>query len=218
MATLLISHQFADYYNIPGMRRVVKTETDIADFSVIKIEEASRLQIVPSDTNRLDYDALIGDGIDPPKTEPIQDFIVENDTLFIKNLRNAKNGGYTLRVSKLKHLIVKNTGDVELLGFSQDSLKITVEETNTLWVNNSKISYMHFVSPEKFDLELISTDDLRLALFGDKNLCSVGGNIQSVSGKIGNYMKLSVPRKTEILDVDKSDNGKISYSTTIYVD
>ncbi len=188
------------------------------DFSVIYIKEASNLQVFSGDTNQLEYDEISGGDIKPSKTEPIQDFIVKNDTLFIKNLRNASNGGYTLRVINLEHLIVNNTSNIELFGFKQDSLLITVEETNTLWVNNSKLSYMHFVSPEKFDLELISTDDLRLALFGDKNLCSVGGNIQSVSGKIGNYMKLSVPRKTEILDVDKSDNGKISYSTTIYVD
>lgn len=209
MASLLISHQFADYNNIPGMRRVVKTETDLADFSIIKIEEASRLQIVPSDSNRLDYDELIGDGIKPPKTELIQDFTVKNDTMFINNLRNASNGGYTLRVSNLKHLIVKNTSSIELKGFAQDSLLINSLNSNVTISKNSEFSFLYLKSEPKFDLTIKSAKEFSLSLTEDN--CNVFGEIEEISGIIGNYAGLGVPRKTGKMDVDTSINGKIHY-------
>ncbi|SMP07129.1 hypothetical protein SAMN06265367_101562 [Algoriphagus winogradskyi] len=209
MATLLISHQFADYNNIPGMRKVVKSETDLADFSVITIDEASRLQIVPSDSNRLDYEELIGEGLKPPKTEPIQDFIVENDTLFIKNLRNASNGGYTLRVKNLNYLIVRNTYSVDLIGFSQDSLLINSLNSNVTISKNSEFSFLYLKSEPKFDLTIKSAKEFSLSLTEDN--CNVFGEIEEISGIIGNYAGLGIPRKTEKVDVDTSVNGKIHY-------
>lgn len=209
MATLLISHQFADYDNIPGMRQVVETEVDLADFSVIKIDEASTLQIVPGDSNRLDYDELIGDGIKPPKTEPIQDFTVRNDTLIIKNLRNASNGGYTLRVSNLKQLIVSNTTKIDLIGFSQDSLKIISENSNVTISKSSEFSFLYLKSAPKFDLAFKSVKDFTLSLTADN--CNIFGEVEEISGMIGNYAGLGIPRKTEKVDVDTSINGKIHY-------
>lgn len=210
MATLLISHQFADYNNIPGMRRVVKTETGLADFSVVKIEEASRLQIVPGDSSRLDYDELIGDGIKLPKTDPIQDFTVQNDTLFIKNLRNVSNGGYTLRVSNLEHLIVKNTGNVDLIGFSQDSLLINSENSKVTISESSEFSFLHLKSAPKFDLAFKGVKDFSMSFSNDH--CGVSGDIEEVSGKIGNYARLGIPRKTRKVVVDTSTNGKLHYN------
>lgn len=209
MASLLISHQFADYNNIPGMRRIVTTKTDLGDFSVIKIEEGSRLRIVPSDSNRLDYDELIGDGIKPPKTAAIQDYIVKNDTLFIKNLRNESNGGYTLRVGNLKHLIVKNTYNIDLIGFSQDSLLITSENSNVTISKNSEFSFLYLKSEPKFDLTFKSVKEFSLSLTEDN--CNVFGDIEEISGTIGNYAGLGIPRKTEKVDFDTSINGKIHY-------
>ncbi|TXE10234.1 hypothetical protein [Algoriphagus aquimarinus] len=204
IAVMLISYELDDYEP-----KVVKIKTDLADFSVIKIEEASSLQIFPSDSNRLDYDELIGDGIKPPNTEPIQDFTVKNDTLFIKNLRNTSNGGYTLRVSNLQHLIVKNTYNIDLIGFSQDSLLITSENSNVTISKNSEFSFLYLKSEPKFDLTFKAVKEFSLSLTEDN--CNVFGEIEEISGTIGNYAGLGIPRKTEKVDVDTTINGKIHY-------
>ncbi|SFT87980.1 hypothetical protein SAMN04489724_2518 [Algoriphagus locisalis] len=216
MASLLISHQFADYNNIPGKRRVVKTETALADFSVVIIEEATNLLIAPSDSNLLAYNELIGDGIEQPKTKPTHDLTVKNDTLYIRNIRNARNGNYTLLVGNLKHLIVNNTGNVNLIGFSQDSLLINSENSTVTISESSEFSFLHLKSEPKFDLTFKSVKEFSLSLTEDN--CNVFGEIEEISGMIGNYAGLNIPRKTEKVDVDTSINGKINYSQAVYVD
>lgn len=209
IATLLISNQFADYNNIPGKRRVVKTETDLADFSVIKIDQASTFRILPADSNRLEYNELIGDGIKPPKGKPIQEYSVGNDTLFINNLRNVEHGGYTLKVRDLKHLIVSNATQVELVGFTQDSLTINSANSNVSISKNSEFSFLSIRSLPKFELDFSSVKGFSMFLTEDN--CNVFGDIEEISGTIGNYAGLGIPRKTEIVNVDTSINGKISY-------
>ncbi|TXD79247.1 hypothetical protein [Algoriphagus ratkowskyi] len=134
---------------------------------------------------------------------------MKNDTLFIKNLRNAINGGYTLRVGNLKHLIVKNVGEIDLVGFSQDSLLINSENSNVIISKNSEFSFLHLKSGPKFDLTFKSVKGFSLSL--KESNCNVSGDIEEISGTIGNYAGLGIPRKTEKVDVDTSINGKLHY-------
>lgn len=195
----------------------VRNETTVLqDFSVIHIKEASTLRVFSGDTNQLEYDEVSGGKIKPPKTEQIQDFIVKNDTLFIKNLRNARNGGYTLRVSNLQHLIVKNTYNIDLIGFSQDSLFITSENSNVTISKNSEFSFLHLKSGPKFDLTFKSVKAFSLSQTEDN--CNVFGDIEEISGTIGNYAGLDIPRKTEKVYVDTSENGKLTYTEPKEVD
>lgn len=43
VATLLISHRFANYENIPGIRKVNTTEKSIGEFSMVKIDETTQI-------------------------------------------------------------------------------------------------------------------------------------------------------------------------------
>jgi len=132
MSTLLISHQFAYYHTISAMQRVLKTESDLANFSVVTIEKAGNLIIVSMPRNRLRYERLVGEGISVPETDPIEDYVVRNDTLFVKNLTQASDGTFLLEVKNLKHLIVNNTSKINLAGFDQDLLLITAENSKVV--------------------------------------------------------------------------------------
>ena len=102
MASLIVSSGFVTKLLISsglgsitlnGYNTDVRNETTVLqDFSVIQIKEASKLRVFSGDTNQLEYDEISGGHIKPPKTAAIQDFVVRNDTLFIENLRNARNG------------------------------------------------------------------------------------------------------------------------------
>ncbi|MEP0711737.1 hypothetical protein [Algoriphagus sp.] len=219
MVTLIVSSGFAAKLLVSkGIGTIkhttIKTDvrnetTDLQDFSVIHISAASNLRIFPGETNQLEYDEISGENIKPPKTAAIQDYIVKNDTLFINNLRNASNGGYTLRVSSLKHLIVKNTTSLDLKRFSQDSLLINSVNSNVTISENSTISYVELKSGQKFDLVFKSRKDFGMALSEDN--CTISGDIAEVSGMIGNYTALGIPRRTEKVAIDTSDNGKLHY-------
>jgi len=71
MVTLLISHRFADYDNIPGTRKVTNRVTSIDGFSVVKIDKADALRINPGDSAKVRYDELAGDGIKPPNFDAV---------------------------------------------------------------------------------------------------------------------------------------------------
>jgi hypothetical protein len=210
MATLLISHQFADYNNIPGKRRVIKTETDLADFSVIKIEEAGTLIISSLPRNRMRYERLVGDGIAITETDPIQDYVVRNDTLFIKNLQQASDGHFLLEVENLKHLIVTNTKQIHLSNFDQDLLLITADNSKIAISQKSSFSYLNVSSPKILNLSFTSVSDFSLVL--DENQCKVSGEIQEISGTIKNDVELIVPAEVGKLDVNTSETGKLTYA------
>lgn len=209
MASLLISHQFADYNNIPGMRRVVKTVISLEDFSVVKIDKAAVLRIIPGDSAKIRYDEITGDGFKPAKFDAIQNYDVKNDTLYIKNIHQASNGGYTLEVVDLKHLIVNNATEIDLAGFNQDSLRISATNSNVTISKNSEFSFLYLKSEPKFDLTFKAVKEFSLSLTEDN--CNVFGEIEEISGTIGNYAGLGIPRKTEKVDVDTTINGKIHY-------
>lgn len=209
IATLLISHRFADYDNVPAMRKVTVKAKLLNEFSVVKIEQAAVLKIIQGDSSIIRYNEITGDGIRPPKIDAIKDLEVKNDTLFIKNLHQAPNGGFTLEVLNLKHLIVNNTSEINLSKISQDSLLISSTNSNIIISNSSEISFLHLKSGEKFDLKFQDAKKLNLNL--RDNNCSVIGEINRISGTIGNYTTLEVPRKTENIDVKTSENGKLEF-------
>lgn len=209
IATLLISHQFADYDNIPGMRRVVKKVNPLEDFSVVKIEDVDALKIVPGDSNQLNYDELSGADIDSSEAEPTQNYRVGNDTLFITSLRRGRYEGYILRVNNMKQLIVDYGIEIDLAGFIQDSLRISATESNVTISKNSEFSYLHLKSGQKFDLTFKSVKEFGMAL-SEAN-CNVFGDIGEISGIVGNYAGLGIPRNLENVDVNTSTNGKLHY-------
>lgn len=210
MASLLISHQFADYNNIPGKRRVIKTETDLADFSVVKIEQAGTLIISSLPRNRLRYERLVGDGIAIPETDPIEDYVVRNDTLFVKNLRQASDGNFLLEVKNLKHLIVNNTNQIHLSGFDQDLLLITTTNSKVAISQKSSFSYLNVSSPEKMNLSFTSASDFSLVV--DEVKVKVSGDIKGMSGTIGDNIELVVPSEVGKMDVNTARNSKITYA------
>lgn len=216
MATLLISHQFADYYNIPGMRRTVTTKTDLADFSVIKIEQAGEISIASINRNRLGYDRLIGADIAIPENEAVQDYIVRNDTLFIENLTPASNGGFLLEVKDLKHLIVNNTKRINIVGFDQDLLLINAENSRVSISPKSRFAYLNISSPGKLNLSFTSATGFSLVL--DENQCKVRGVIKEISGNIRDNVELIVPAELGELDVTTSEKGKVTHSEPIELD
>jgi len=210
MASLLISHQFADYNNIPGMRRVVKTETDLADFSVVKIEQAGTLIISSLPRNRLRYERLVGEGIAISETDPIEDYVVRNDTLFVKNLQQASDGHFLLEVENLKHLIVTNTKQIHLSNFDQDLLLITADNSKVAISQKSSFSYLNVSSPGKLNLSFTSAKDFSLVL--DESQCKVSGQIDGISGTIRDGIELIVPTEVGELDVNTSESGKVTYA------
>lgn len=207
MATFLISHQFADYHNIPGMRRLV-TKTDVLEpFSVVKIEQAAILQIVQGNKNQMHHDELVGEGISQSDLKNIQEYLVENDTLFIKNLRHGSNGTYKLEVANLHSIMVYNTWQLDLGDFRKDSLNITYGNSKVVMSKESQLSYLHILS-QKFDLSLTSVEEMELVLSGDR--CELSGSVNQISGIVGNYAELILPTKVGKMDIDTSENGKLT--------
>ncbi|WP_192348494.1 hypothetical protein [Algoriphagus sp. Y33] len=218
IATLLISHQFANYNNIPETRRTVITKTDLADFSVVKIEEADEISIVSININRnrFSYQRLAGADIEIPENEAVQDYIVRNDTLFIKNLTPTSTGGFLLEVKDLKHLIVSNTKRVNIVGFNQDLLLITAENSKVRISKDSRFSYLNLTSPGKLNLNFTSATGFSLVL--DENQCKVRGVIKEISGNIRDNVDLIVPAELGKLDVNTSEKGKVTHSEPIELD
>lgn len=209
MATLLISHQFADYHNIPGMRKVSHKISTLEKFSVVIIDKASEIRIIPGDSALLRYDEIAGEGFKPLESSPVQNFELRNDTLFVKNLNLENVEEVTLEVVGLKHLVVSNAAEIELIGFSQDSLTITSENSNVTISESSEFSFLHLKSAPKFDLVLKAMKEFSLSLTNDN--CNVFGEIGEISGTVGNYARLGMPRETEQVDVDTSINGKLDF-------
>lgn len=209
MASLLISHQFADYDKIPGMRRIVKKVNPLEDFTVVKIEDAVVLKIVPGDSNQLNYDELFGADIDSSEAGPSQNFSVRDDTLFIASLSRGHYEGYVLCVNNMRHLIVDNAAEIDLAGFNQDSLLITSENNNVTISKNSGFSYLYLKSGQKFDLTFKAVKEFGMALSEDN--CNVFGDIEEISGTVGNYARLGIPRETGKVNVDTSINGKMHF-------
>ena len=208
ISTLLISHQFAYYHTISAMQRVLKTESDLANFSVVTIEKARNLIIVSMPRNRLRYERLVGEGIPVPETDPIEDYVVRNDTLLVKNFTEASDGTFLLEVKNLKHLIVNNTSKINLVGFDQDLLLITAENSKVVISEKSNFSYLNVSSPEKLNLSFTSATDFSLEL--DDNQCKVSGVIKQISGTIRDNVELIIPSEVGKLDVSSTENGKVT--------
>lgn len=71
----------------------------------------------------------------------------------------------------------------------------------------SEFSSLHLKSGQKFDLAFSSASVLSLVL--TDNQCELSGNVEQISGTIGNYAELIVPSKIGKLNLDTSENGKL---------
>lgn len=208
MVTLLISHQFADDKTMPAMREMVKIVKSLEDFSVVKIEDAAAIRIVQGDSNQLYYGKLNNADADSTESEVIQEYLVRNDTLYIRNLRQGRYGSYTLEVNDLKHLIVLKSWEVDLVGFDQDSLSITSLNSKVMISKQSEFSYLCLKSGRKFDL--VFSSPRNLALTQTDSRVELSGKVDKISGVVGNYAELIIPSKIGKLNLDTSENGKLT--------
>ncbi|WP_139229129.1 hypothetical protein [Algoriphagus aquimarinus] len=67
---------------------------------------------------------------------------------------------------------------------------------------------MNLYSPEKLNLSFTSATDFSLVL--DENQCKVSGQIEGLSGTIRDNIELIVPSDIQKLDVNTSENGKLT--------
>ncbi|WP_460318113.1 hypothetical protein [Algoriphagus taiwanensis] len=122
MITLVVSFSLTPQrsFSFAGEGRSEKFEID--DVSVVKIQNTSYLRIVNADSSYLEYFSMLGGDVKPPKTEPIRNYRVINDTLYIDQLQQASNGSFLLKVKSLRQIQVMDESEVILKNLTMDSL------------------------------------------------------------------------------------------------
>lgn len=184
--TLFISFKASDQLPFKVAKEIKTEKTALDEFSVLVVQNTSFLKIVQADSSALEYVSIHGGNVNQNQTQPIQNFRVSNDTLFIDQLQQAPNGGFVLKVNRLNQLIILDKSSVEFEKVKQDALSF---------------------SAQGYDFLLGGMNEFMLE-FRNEQLF-LNGEITQISGKIGSGKWMKVPSKVEKLDIQKDPNATI---------
>ncbi|WP_439489667.1 hypothetical protein [Algoriphagus sp.] len=207
IATLLISHQFADRENRPGVRRVVTKSEALEPFSVVVLNQIEGLKVARGDGNQLLFNEYFGGDVVQPAPEVVKEYTILNDTLFIQNLPRASNGDFRLEVAGLQGLVVTDSKGLDLGAFHQDSLRVYTDGSEVLLSRESDFSFFYLGFPDESSLIFTDTKGLKMNL-KDK-VCELSGDIGRISGELTGDSELHISAKVGQLDVKTSDGGKV---------
>jgi|AntRauMFilla1563_2_1112583.scaffolds.fasta_scaffold00864_10 hypothetical protein len=208
MGTLLISFKMSDQKGYWVVDKIETEVKELEEFSVVVIEEAGVLQIKNSDKNRFEYTYATGGDVKPPKNNPINEYQIRNDTLFIAHIQQASNGGFVLGVKDMKSISIKNSSEIEIVDFESDSLLVSSQNSKLKFTGSPSLDFLSLVSDDYFDLKFSELKGFGLTL--RTNSLKLTGEIGPVSGKMGADSFLTIPQVVGKLAIDKPNTATIS--------
>ncbi|WP_297335267.1 hypothetical protein [Algoriphagus sp.] len=183
--TLVVSFTLTPQFSFVDEVRSKKFQLS-EEFSAVKIQNTSYLKIELSDSTYLEYISIHGGDVKPPKTDPIKNYRVSNDTLYIDQLQQGENGSFALHVKNLSQILVSDKSRVYLTDLTLDSLS--------------------FESPDH-ELRLASLDSGTIDYRSGQLFLK--GSIGELTGRLKDQAWLNIPSKIGKLDIDKSESASI---------
>lgn len=182
--TLLVSFILTPQFSFVDEVRSEKFQLE--EFSVVRIQNTSYLKIEVSDSTYLEYISIHGGDVKPPKTDPIKNYRISNDTLYINQLQQAENGSFALHVKNLSQILVSDKSRVYLTDLTLESLSFEspVHELRIVGLDGGGVDYR---SGQLF----------------------LKGSIGELTGRLKDQAWLNIPSKIGKLDIDKSESASI---------
>ncbi|WP_439480990.1 hypothetical protein [Algoriphagus formosus] len=184
--TLVISFALTPQGGFSFVDEVRSEKFEINDFSAVKIQNTKYLKIVKADSTYLEYISIHGGDVKPPKTAPVQNYRVSQDTLYIDQLQQASNGSFMLKVRNLSQILVMDESEVILENLTMDSLA--------------------FQSPEH-ELRLSKLDQVTIDFRNGQLFLK--GTIGELTGSIKDQAWLSIPSKIGKINLEKGEKATV---------
>jgi hypothetical protein len=184
--TLVISFAMTPQGGFSFVDEVRSEKFEINDFSAVKIQNTKYLKIVKADSTYLEYISIHGGDVKPPKTAPVQNYRVSQDTLYIDQLQQASNGSFMLKVRTLSQILVMDESWLILENLTMDSLA--------------------FQSPEH-ELRLSKLDQVTIDFRNGQLFLK--GTIGELTGSIKDRAWLSIPSKIGKINLEKGEKATV---------
>ena len=184
--TLVISFAMTPQGGFSFVDEVRSEKFEIDDFSAVKIQNTKYLKIVKADSTYLEYISIHGGDVKPPKTAPVQNYRVSQDTLYIDQLQQASNGSFMLKVRTLSQILVIDESEVILENLTMDSLAFQSSE--------------HELRLSKLDQVTIDFRNGQLFL---------KGTIGELTGNIKDRAWVSIPSKIGKINLEKGEKATV---------
>lgn len=219
MAALLISFRYSDQRGYSILKKIEKEEILLQEFEHVVIKNSGVLTITSSDTLKLTYFKVFTDTGEIPE-EPELSYRISNDTLFIDRLMQKESGYFVLKVSSLNSLVIEDVAEVSFNKFHQDSLKVISSQAKLVLEDSMRVTSKESISVFR-DVKLGFLDyegtlsDLKANMISNLNIrleesqAELRGDIESISGWVGDRSFLMLPDKVGKLDLEKSNSGQI---------
>lgn len=219
MAALLISFRYSDQRRYEILKKIEKEEILLQEFKHVVIRNSGVLTITSSDSLKLTYFKVFTDTGEIPE-EPELSYRVMGDTLFIDRLMQKKSGYFELKVTMLKSLVLEDVAEVNFNKFHQDSLKVISSQADLVLEDSMRVTSKESISVFR-DVKLRFLDydgtasDLKANVISNLNIrleatqAKLGGDIQSISGWVGDRSLLMLPNKVGKVNLEKSKSGNI---------
>jgi hypothetical protein len=183
---LVISFAMTPQGGFSFVDEVRSEKFEINDFSAVKIQNTKYLKIVKADSTYLEYISIHGGDVKPPKTAPVQNYRVSQDTLYIDQLQQASNGSFMLKVRNLSQILIMDESEVILENLTMDSLA--------------------FQSPEH-ELRLSKLDQVTIDFRNGQLFLK--GTIGELTGSIKDRAWLSIPSKIGKINLEKGEKATV---------
>ncbi|WP_157807012.1 hypothetical protein [Algoriphagus formosus] len=159
---------------------------EIDDFSAVKIQNTKYLKIVKADSTYLEYISIHGGDVKPPKTEPVQNYRVSQDTLYIDKLQQASNGSFMLKVRNLSQILVMDESEVIIKNQTMDTLvfKSPLHQLQIIGLDSGSVDYR---SGQLF----------------------LKGTIGELTGSLKDRAWLSIPSKIGKINLEKGEKATV---------
>ncbi|WP_075351605.1 hypothetical protein [Algoriphagus marinus] len=218
MATLLISFRYSDQRRYGILKKIEKEEILLQEFKHVVIKNSGLLTITSSDSLKLTYFKVFTDTGESPE-EPELSYRMVSDTLFIDRLMQKKSGYFELKVSALNSLVLEDVSEVSFKKFSQDSLRVISSQASLVFQDSMRVSRESFSVSRDVKLGFLDytgiSSDLKANTISNLNLrleatqAELGGDIQSISGWVGERSILMLPNKVGKVNLERSSSGII---------
>jgi hypothetical protein len=200
------------------LKKIEKEEILLQEFKHVVIKNSGVLTITSSDTLKLTYFKVFTDEGKFPEN-PELTYRVLNDTLFIDHLIQKKSGYFELKVSNLNSLVLEDVAQVSFKKFSQDSLRVISTSASLGFQDSMRVSResfsvfqdvkLAFLDYEGISSRLNANTITKLNIRLEDTQAELGGDIESISGWVGDRSFLMLPNKVGKVDLEKSSSGQI---------
>jgi len=219
MASLLISFRYSDQRGYGFIEKIEKEEILLQEFKHVVVKNSGGLTITSSDSLKLTYHKYFFDDGEIPEEHELN-YRISNDTLFIDSLMQRSSGYFELKLRTLNSLILEDVAEVNFNKFHQDSLRVISTSASLVFEDSmrvtSKESFSVFRDVKLGYLDYNGTSsDLKSNVISNFKIrieatqAELGGDIQSISGWVGDRSILMLPNKVGKVNLEKSNSGQI---------